>query len=168
MPRKATSLRARVPRLTSRSGSKGPRPIPTSPFTTHEKAVVMRLVRVLREPDYWVGAFIEWLLQADATGDPERGMSTHEAIEKLTDLRSIISSLDQLKSTKDGALLRFLGHRRFPDRIDNLNGDVRSAMGADQDEAFGELVRMWRLEHPEPPKRIQHPTGHLGREESGD
>jgi hypothetical protein len=40
----------------------GLRHVRTQEFSRDEKAIVLRLIRVLREPDYWLGAFIESLL----------------------------------------------------------------------------------------------------------
>jgi hypothetical protein len=53
----------------------------------------------------------------------------------------------------------------FPDDTESATLESRYAIEAGE---FSDLVRMWRLDHPEPPKRHQIPAGHLGHEESGD
>jgi len=121
--------------------------------TADERAACTRLVRVMRERQYWVGAFIEWLLNSDVSAD-EGGIKIESALEMLTELKKLMSWQTTLDTwRKEGSPLhRFYGERLFPTHFQRSQAEADHVLGAGHEEQFGELVRMWRLEHPEPEK----------------
>jgi hypothetical protein len=137
-------------------------------LSTEELAIVARLVRVIREPRYWLGPFIDWALQAD-TASPA-GIEVAAAknmLEKIIGLDSWGNWLEGAKN-EHNPILRYYGHRYFEDDVDRMQGDDWGVLHGDEPEQFCELVRQWRIEHPKPPKPQHFPAGHLGQEDSGD
>jgi hypothetical protein len=135
-----------------------------------ELAIVVRLVRVLRERDYWVGAFVEWLLYTDCRQDAAWGVNIDDAKKALEDIDGLNSWVNWMHKAKTERepILRYFGHRFFPDRVDEMISDRREVTEHGEGTAFHELVKLWRSVHPEPERRAVHPAGHLGRKESGD
>lgn len=53
----------------------------------------------------------------------------------------------------------YFKHCLFPDRVDDQLAEMRDDL---EDGDFLDLSALWRLDHPEPPKRRRIPVGHLG------
>jgi hypothetical protein len=129
-------------------------------LTDSELAIVARLVRLLRQRDHWLGAYIEWLLETDT--EQTDSVSVDTAMKMLEDIKGLNSWARWFEESprKSATILRYYGHRFFPDHVDRLMADV---YGGDDPE-FCNLVKMWRVEHSEPAKPQQPPTGRLGRD----
>lgn len=139
-------------------------------LSTEELAIVARLVRVIREPRYWLGPFIEWALQADTASPNGIGIEAAAAknmLEKIIGLDSWANWLEGAKN-EHNPILRYYGTRYFEDDVARMQAEDLGLLDGDESEQFCELVRQWRIEHPEPPKPQHFPAGHLGQEESGD
>lgn len=117
-------------------------------LSERELAATARLVRILREPHNWVGFFIEWLLQVDASS-PDESMSIKTAEAMLTSMKNMenwIAFLEDLKRK-----VPTIAHHRA---LAWIPEEEQAAADWDQEEQFQELVRMWRMEHPEPAERV--------------
>lgn len=131
-------------------------------LSEHELANVARLVRALREQDYWVGGFIEWLLAKNCEGATSVGVTIADAEAMLKDIYGLGSWAKWLKTneTERAPMRRYFGHRFFPDRVDQMSQESYTAA---DNEGFEELVQIWRKEHPKPTCRQKTPSGHLGQ-----
>jgi hypothetical protein len=136
-------------------------------LSQEENSTVARLIRILREPDYWLGAFIDSLLMADTAAHPGDGLSRKEVKKMLEQVDGILSWSDEIERWREqnSPMMRHFGHRFFPDRSDCLAQTVRDDL---YDGDFLELTRIWRLDHPEPPKRREFPKGRTQHEEDPD
>ena len=74
-----------------------------------ELAIVARLVRVLRIRTYWLGAYIEWLLEAEA--ETTDAVDVAEAIKVLEDIKGLNSWANWFESarSKRRSILRYYG-----------------------------------------------------------
>lgn len=133
--------------------------------TADERALIARFLRIIREPAYWLSGYVEWLLAMDA--ESPNGVRVAEAQQMLKDIAGLASWADwfETDSNSKAAVLRYFGHRFFPDRVDNLQSEICTTPEALE---FAELVRMWRNDHPGPPKPQVAPSGHLGRANAED
>ena len=144
--------------------------------TEPELAVLSRLVRVMRQKDsrgaYWLGPFIEWLLYLDVTS-PGLDYVTSKFV-----LTSLSEMAGEALLTNGSAFIK-AAIRKCPgisfvsgtSAVQPVPGEPRWDMEmnpASEEEQFYQLLRLWRKDHPEPAKKIEHPVGRLGREESGD
>ncbi len=127
-------------------------------LSERELCAVTRLVRLLRNDNVWLGAFIEYLLFRDAD---DRGDVSHETV-KLALLK-----FENLRNW--GNFLRETA-RDFPMLAQYTGLTSAQECGAicDHDDDLYELEKLWRKDYPKPEKRQNFPAGHLGREESGD
>ena len=134
-----------------------------------EMVMVSRLVRVHRDQTYWLGAFIEWLLDHDASLKPGFIIDVKFAVQML---ESLVETRDKFGPffTDEGnqAILRYIGRKYFNPYISAPPEDEQEDDDNRESGEFLELVKLWRKDHPEPPKRRRIPAGHLGQEESGD
>ena len=130
-------------------------------ITEREAAICARLVRTLREPRYWLGAFIEWMLERDAAAHTGDGITPEAAEKMLHDIKNMNTWAKWMKDEagERGAIKRYIGHRFFPDRLDKMAED---AFNPAEEEDFHQLVQMWRKEHPKPITRRPAPAGYLG------
>jgi hypothetical protein len=131
-------------------------------LSVDEQAVVARLMEVMRERGYWLGAFIQCLLKADENASIQKGISIKAAQDVLENFRVVVQNyewLDENCSVRD-PLKDYIRHRLFPDGVDLERLQMRDEI---QNGDFHDLVKLWRLEHPEPPKRRQIPAGRLGK-----
>ena len=133
-----------------------------------ELAIVARLVRVLRIRTYWLGAYIEWLLEAEA--ETTDAVDVAEAIKVLEDIKGLNSWANWFESarSKRRSILRYYGHRYFEDDVHRMTGWGIDLPDADKEQQFQSLVEMWRADYPEPPQRPRHPSGHLDRATDDD
>lgn len=145
------------PRLRWKKLPPGPIKLPKNVRPSErELAIFARLVRVLREPSYWLGAFIEGVLAIDAESTCRLTADSAGKILALIDARG---KLDDCIAEVYPSVARCLS------LVDNQD----EAFVPEEEDQFRELVELWRRSHPERgPKRQQAPAGHLGREESGD
>ena len=128
-----------------------------------ELAIVSRLVRVLRNREYWLGAFIERLLDIEAMCASDETVSIEFAQGILEKIRGLETWRDFIDAEENRPIRRYFGHKLFPEYVYPDSSPEQRESGD-----FVELVQMWRLDHPAPPKRRQIPAGHLEHEESGD
>jgi hypothetical protein len=137
-------------------------------LSTEELAIVARLIRVIRERGYWLGAFIDWALQADAaSADGVKVDTAKDMLEKISGLNTWANWFETAEN-EHNPILRYYGHRYFEDDVDRIQNENWGVLSGDEPEQFCELERQWRIEHPEPTKPQHFPAGHLGQEESGD
>ena len=130
-----------------------------------ERALIARLIRVVRHKTYWLGAYIEWLLQIDAAARIEEGIGTAAAktmLEKIEGLDSWRNWFRNQPQSDIAPILRYYGHRYFPDDVDRAQFNN---LASDSETQFYELERMWREEHLTPAARRLDPPGCLGKGE---
>jgi hypothetical protein len=127
-------------------------------LTEHELSAVARLTRAMRN-QCLVGLLVEYLLYRDAN---DQNDITIEDLEKIVcHLKNFRNWTDWMRDfNRDWPMLARYGgltsHEEFPDVCES------------EENAFHELVTLWRKDHPEPEKPRQVPSGHLGQKESGD
>ncbi|MGA8029048.1 MAG: hypothetical protein WB992_18065, partial [Bryobacteraceae bacterium] len=137
---------------------------PHMKITPEETAAALRLVRLLRygNKSYWLKFFIEWLLFRDAAETCDLSIKTVE--EMLVDMKNLVNWENFLTDIRE----RCPSIAHHPSVAWTSKCAPTDLIPEEESEQFYELVRMWRVEHPQPEKRVLHPAGHLGREESGD
>jgi len=134
-----------------------------------ELAVSTRLIRAMREGDYWLPAFIEWLLYQDASAgvyrvtvaDVKKELALHSTAKEDDEawLENIVAAHPELfaktasKTTSKSSAGKKKPFEPFPE---------------DEEEEFYQLIRQWRLEYPEPPKRLEFPKGKTQHEMDPD
>lgn len=127
-------------------------------LSLEERAIVSRLIRVLRTPTYWLGPFIEWMLQKDAG---MLGPLDREECKKM--IGTLDAFLDwngwfQHNPVERAPIIRYVGSLYFPGRFAGMD-----VVPPNEDDQFYELARIWRAEHPAPKKKQLQPAGLLGR-----
>ena len=153
-----------------------PTGVPTSPvriqsrssmeLSSEESSTIARLVLILRVKDYWMGAFIKWMLKADEDAGVENGISMETAAKALDNFKIVDSNHDWLKEESSREpLTEYLRHRLFPDQGDHNEKELR---GDIEESDFLDLVKLWRLEYPEPSKRRRIPAGITQHESDPD
>ncbi len=125
-------------------------------FSSEELALAVRLASVTRHRNYWLGFFIQWLLQNDA--ESLRELTVKDVEQILADMKAMENWIDYLENLKRKCPA-IAQHRAVAWLPENSSGWLPDT----EDEQFYELVRLWRKEHPEPPKPVQRPVGRLGR-----
>jgi hypothetical protein len=126
----------------------------------NELAVVARLVRVMRVKDYWIGHFIQSVLQQDTE-------STYEL--NIADVEKTLQTMKNLASWNNFIPDLVRKHPHLAEHPAYANRPNSGTMfPEDRDDQFYELVRLWRLDHPEPPKKPNVPSGHLCRTDEDD
>lgn len=165
--KKQTSSQPRTKRTPEKPPFEAP---PWMSLTTDELANCTRLIAVLRERDYWVGAFIEWMLQEETSGTATEGMTTDAAIKMLTDIKALGTWTNWMESNpiSRSPIKRYFATRFFPDAATESISDMRQCITQNSDQEFAELIEEWRKRHPEPQNQLPLPAGHLGQAESGD
>jgi hypothetical protein len=115
---------------------------------------------------YWLGPFIEWLLYLDSAGSDLTFVDPKRAALALTTMDDLL--LDKSRFIK--MVLKECPGFRFASAHPNDPGpkDAGGAMPEDEEEQFYQLIRLWRLEHPEPPKARQIPKGQTQHEMDPD
>ena len=122
-----------------------------------ELAVVTRLIRVMRQQDprgsYWLGPFIEWLLYLDADNPDLAYILPDVALKALPGMEEILQGdckfIKMVRKECPG--LKFVSTPK--DHPGTL-----MTVPQDEEEQFFQLIRLWRIEHPEPPKRREIPA----------
>jgi hypothetical protein len=137
-------------------------------------AVLSRLVRVMRQKDErgvpWLGPFIEWLLYRDATDTSLNYQSSVYVCKALTLMAApdgLLSGSAFIKAARRECPGITFVSTLSPAVPMNGKGEWSEGLPVNEEDQFYQILRMWRLEYPEP-MASRHPKGHLGREESGD
>jgi hypothetical protein len=101
--------------------------------------------------------FVEHLRITQASVDAAR-----ERLERAGKLREVQERLDWVKEIL----------RRQKEEFDQVapgwDDPIESPIPTDEEDQFIELVKLWRLEHPEPPKPRQYPKGITQHESDPD
>lgn len=141
--------------------------------TAPELAVLTRLIRVMRQKDnrgaYWLGPFIEWLLYLDIT-EP----NLDYLIPKLV-LKSLQDMGDSGGLLAGGSTFIKKAAIQCPG-ISFVSGTSPAPAGKwntvmlphSEEDQFYQLLRLWRMDHPEPPKRPVFPKGRTQHESDPD
>lgn len=134
---------------------------PWMSLTPDEIANCTRLIAVLRERDYWVGAFIEWMLQEERSGITTTGMTTDAAIKMLNEIKALGSWVDWMENNpvSRSPIKRYFAARFFPDAATDSITDMRECITHNSDREFAELIEEWRKQYPEPQKKSSSPAG---------
>jgi len=111
----------------------------------NERAVASRLIRALRESDYWLGAFVEWLLYIDASGGVER--ITVAEVKKELELHSTARGTDE-----DWRKKLMAAHPEVFAKTASRDAAAKQceSFPDDEEEQFYQLLKQWRLTYPEP------------------
>jgi hypothetical protein len=132
-------------------------------LSDNEKAAVIRLIRVMRMPRYWVGPFIEYMLAKDAASPGAVEMEDCKAI--ISDIKAFMgwSPWFNRDTVERASIIRYAASMYFPDKLAGVD-----VIPPNDDDQFYELARMWRAEHPAPPKKQMQPAGLLGQADKDD
>ena len=137
---------------------------PWMTLTPDEIANCTRLVAVMREGDYWLGAYVQWLLQEERSGSISDGVMIDAAIEMLNDMKKLGTWVKWMENNpvSRSPIRRYFGARFFPDAVTQSITDARSCIDNNIDHEFAQLISNWRESHPEPQKQPAWPAGELG------
>lgn len=118
-------------------------------LSVDERALCVRLIRILRDRCYWLGPFLEYLLSADAKLETTKMLAIEDVFEEFKQLKNMCSwevTIDRWRKNAP-ALLEVHGRRYWPQHADKASEREVDAM---VEGDFADLVKLWRLEHPEP------------------
>ena len=144
-------------------------------LTEDEKSSVAQWIRLRRNSRIWTSALVQALLDWDSSmvSDPSC-KDVRELIDELEKIYGRLFAIQEGRSSNTRppksdhpAIVRF-----FINAVESTERAKERkttwVVPDDEEEQFFQLLRQWRLTYPEPPKRTQQPSGHLGFEESGD
>ncbi len=135
-------------------------------LSLEETTAAARLVRLMRSHNtYWLKFFVLWLLQADGESR-QYEVPIKQAEEMLADMRNLHGWHAFLEQLKD----RCPAIEHHP-AVAWVPKQQPAIVPEDDAEQFCELVRMWRIEHPEPEepmKNVPRPAGWLGQSDGDE
>jgi hypothetical protein len=147
--------------------------------TEAELPVLSRLVRVMRQKDNrgapWLGLFIEWLLYRE---NWNALLTYQSSAEVFADLK-VMGGDDGGVFASSAAFLK-AARRQCPGitfvsataaATPPKNGKREWAtdmLPPSEEDQFYQILRLWRLEYPEPPKRPEFPKGKTQHEMDPD
>ncbi len=167
-----------------KKAAKGPAPpviLPKSmTLTDDEKSSVAQWIRLRRNKRIWIAALIQALLDWDSnmTYDPS-GEDISAIIEELQAVYSRIANIEQGGSSnrtppnsQHPAVVQFFSGAMEEiafRRNQNLKRSYKPlwVVPESEEDQFYEILRPVAPGISRAPKKIVHPSGHLGREESG-
>jgi hypothetical protein len=142
-----------------------------------ELAVLSRLVRVMRQKDDrgapWLGPFIEWLLYRDATEPNLNYQSSSDVSEALTRMGAndgLLGSGSRFikAARRECPGISFVSATSAAQPKEGKPTWSAVMLPPDEEDQFYEILRLWRKEYPEPPKRPEVPKGRTQHEMDPD
>ena len=112
-------------------------------LTVDERAYCVRLVRIMREPNHWMGFFIQWMLRKEAGVETLSQVTPKDVQSKLEDIVKLLSWADTIKTWKKEApeLAEIYGRRFWPDRVDAVaHGNVNELLHNQEFSEFAHLI----------------------------
>jgi hypothetical protein len=130
--------------------------------------------KATENPYIWTGALIQALLDWDS--EQENDPTHQQVMDMVSELKLLCARLEAIRTSacppakptppksKYRAFIRYFV--RAVQSLKKESGESGHAyvIPESEEDQFYEILRLWRLEHPEPVKRT-FPTGHLGRED---
>jgi hypothetical protein len=145
-------------------------------LTEEERSSVAQWIRLRRNSRIWTGALIQALLDWDSERTTDPGTDNViamvcEVVRFKIGFESACSGQVQYVRTPKSehrALTRFFAEELEEARVLGDTGDLEFITPKSEEDEFYQLLRLWRLEHPEPPPKRDFPKGHLGRSDDDD